>query len=769
MIQVPFVLATFLAAVPQMEAADTARVQPAFSGLEALRRSRVHYDERDDGSLWAVGADYKIGFSHAGAEYIPSFGSNQPRNEVLTLSPRCITVAGLPLASKDDMPPQRDAHRITFARGGFDERYDLAPHALEQSFAFHELPERGEIVVRIQVDTQLAARHDAAGLEFAGELGRITYSSAVAIDARGRRSEAPTTLEDGEIVIRVPAAFVSQADLPLVVDPVVTTFTTWNTFQDMLAADAVWDPVSQVWVLVFQIANSATDSDVYVSKYTAGGAWQASAIVDVSPASWRNPRCASLPDAHQFMVVAEETTATPKRVVARRYLLTSGIAPDLTVIDVAGAIAGDVTAPDVGGDPYPGSPAYFCVVFTHALPNLESEIGYRLVSIGGSLQGAGPTFLAHPAGTVETAPSISTSNDTAMWTIAWQRSDVISPALSGIWAARVDWNGPLVSAPFLVADSGLVESAPSVSSPLPGTSKVVVAYRQSATTSSQGDIALTALDATTVLSTINLTALESAGTQTLDQHTPTVETEGTYFMVLYHEFQAAAAHHDLYAAHVRMPATQLELYDGHALVRNGAGDVARGRIAGKLGSSGSDRFVAAYDVVFPPADHDVEAAFVNAIIPGSTAYFCSGDGTGAACPCANSGGAFRGCAHSASTLGALLTQASGLPSVSSDSAQLRAADLPSGTACLFFQGTTQAVALPFGDGLLCLGGPLTRLAVVFASGTTALCPLGVSVLGSVPAGGAMRTYQAWYRDASPTFCSASTFNLSNGLAIYWLP
>jgi len=30
-------------------------------------------------------------------------------------------------------------------------------------------------------------------------------------------------------------------------------------------------------------------------------------------------------------------------------------------------------------------------------------------------------------------------------------------------------------------------------------------------------------------------------------------------------------------------------------------------------------------------------------------------------------------------------------------------------------------------------------------------------------------YQAWYRDSSTSFCSASTFNLSNGLAIYWAP
>jgi hypothetical protein len=32
----------------------------------------------------------------------------------------------------------------------------------------------------------------------------------------------------------------------------------------------------------------------------------------------------------------------------------------------------------------------------------------------------------------------------------------------------------------------------------------------------------------------------------------------------------------------------------------------------------------------------------------------------------------------------------------------------------------------------------------------------------------VRTYQAWYRNAA-VFCTASTFNLSNGYSITWTP
>jgi hypothetical protein len=42
----------------------------------------------------------------------------------------------------------------------------------------------------------------------------------------------------------------------------------------------------------------------------------------------------------------------------------------------------------------------------------------------------------------------------------------------------------------------------------------------------------------------------------------------------------------------------------------------------------------------------------------------------------------------------------------------------------------------------------------------------VSAAGLVPAGGGLRHYQVWYRNAAD-FCTSATFNLSNGLSITW--
>jgi hypothetical protein len=155
--------------------------------------------------------------------------------------------------------------------------------------------------------------------------------------------------------------------------------------------------------------------------------------------------------------------------------------------------------------------------------------------------------------------------------------------------------------------------------------------------------------------------------------------------------------------------------------------------------------------------------------------FCAGDGTGTACPCANNSpvGQNRGCLHSGG-VGARIV-ASGIPSLTNDTLVLTGSSQPPGTLGLFFQGTAQGgggSGLAFGDGLLCVGGTITRLGVKAApAGTSSYPTVGdptVSAQGVVLSAPTTRTYQLWYRDAV-AFCSASTFNLTNGTQVQWMP
>ncbi len=158
--------------------------------------------------------------------------------------------------------------------------------------------------------------------------------------------------------------------------------------------------------------------------------------------------------------------------------------------------------------------------------------------------------------------------------------------------------------------------------------------------------------------------------------------------------------------------------------------------------------------------------------------FCFGDGTGSVlCPCdpGQSGNTGEGCANSTGR-GAILA-ASGIASVGNDQVLLRAEGLPNSTTGLFFQGSAQqngGNGAQFGDGLVCVTASVIRLATRPASAGVVQYGFGiagdipVSVRGSLPSGGGIRHYQTWYRNAA-NFCTASTFNLSNGLTIQWTP
>jgi hypothetical protein len=154
--------------------------------------------------------------------------------------------------------------------------------------------------------------------------------------------------------------------------------------------------------------------------------------------------------------------------------------------------------------------------------------------------------------------------------------------------------------------------------------------------------------------------------------------------------------------------------------------------------------------------------------PGT--QFCLGDGSGNACPCGNSGSAGNGCANSIVAGGAHL-RASGTCSIGNDTLVLQGSGMPNSSA-LYFQGTTQlsgGLGSLFGDGLRCAGGSVIRLKTVTNANNASLYPVAgdpsVSVRGMISSPGT-RTYQVWYRNAA-SFCTASTFNLSNGVQLSW--
>ena len=150
---------------------------------------------------------------------------------------------------------------------------------------------------------------------------------------------------------------------------------------------------------------------------------------------------------------------------------------------------------------------------------------------------------------------------------------------------------------------------------------------------------------------------------------------------------------------------------------------------------------------------------------------CFGDGTGAACPCGNTGGLGEGCANSTG-LGSSL-QWSGSSSVSTGDLVLSATNVPSINSMpgigLFFQGVNTingGNGTPFYEGLRCVGGSVIRLEVVVGDGVVD-SSVKIPVVGLAEAGD-RRYYQFWYRDPFAPGCAfIHGANLTSAARVDW--
>jgi len=177
---------------------------------------------------------------------------------------------------------------------------------------------------------------------------------------------------------------------------------------------------------------------------------------------------------------------------------------------------------------------------------------------------------------------------------------------------------------------------------------------------------------------------------------------------------------------------------------------------------------------------DIASGFMQDInrdgIPDSCqsqfASTCWGDGNGTPCPCSNVSASGRGCPNSTDAQGALL-QVSGFPSQQYDTLVLSGSGMREPSTVLYIQGTglhNGGFGLQYGDGLACVGGTVIRLGWrTNVAGASTFGP-GIATIGQIPNGGGVtRYYAAWYRDGSPSYCTANRFNFTNAVSVVWVP
>ena len=195
------------------------------------------------------------------------------------------------------------------------------------------------------------------------------------------------------------------------------------------------------------------------------------------------------------------------------------------------------------------------------------------------------------------------------------------------------------------------------------------------------------------------------------------------------------------------------------------GQIFRAEIPGEL--SGTIQYSFSSSDEYGNTGTSATRSFISTGDDGVGTPFCLGDGSGAACPCGNTGASGEGCANSSGSGGTL--SATGDASVSGDTVTLDAGGLPAGVSGLFFSGTATlggGDGFAYGNGLVCAGGAIVRLEVVSTDGGGgANSSVSISAVDGTSAG-ETRYYQYWHRDPAPASC-AGGFNLTGALSITW--
>ncbi|MEM6673370.1 MAG: hypothetical protein AAF726_11045 [Planctomycetota bacterium] len=725
--------------------------------------SRLFLDEPGDGRTWARGATYKASFGPEGFTYTPFLGSDAPRSFPVAFDLEHVTVAGetLPLGAR---ARSRDDRVVSLDRGSVVEVYHLAERQVEQTFVIDELPGRGEIVLSLDVDTDLAPAVDGAGFTFTDDPGGVRYGGATAYDARGRQRTLEQRWTGDGIEIVVPAEFVRSAELPLVVDPVLNTFTVTSDLRTQLEVDVAYEGNNDTYQIVWSQAESAVDRDVYGAYYDAGAGVLLGAVsIDITSAQWSMPRNASAYEAEQFLCVALVGNGVGNRRVwgRTREARTGATGPQFTI---SGLGAEHV---DVGGKGNEFATAFdYMVVWQQADPvAADFDILARAVNSNSSLSGS-VVEIDVDDDDLDRFPSISkssgrpgTPNVDAEYMIVWERE--VAADDRNIRCQVIEYTGAMTGHDQFRGYSFSDSRRPDVSSwSTVGTyagERYWVLVFERRTGSDRDVFGVVARDgnADNAKSLARMQDLDA----TLDQLDPRIAIEGKDFLVAYRT-PLLGAEDQLYATSVNVLHDDGELRLGASVRRDeiarSFGETVRFGIASNYDggfSSTATRVLLSYVRTPPTFDSEVSAAFLVDLLPTAV------------------GSQFCEAAPNSTGVSAWIRATASNPPAAGGGFSLFCNDLPLNSFGHFLCSTqTGFVPNPGGSaGNLCLGGAIGRFVgpgQVMNSGFNAEFNLPVdssafpSPTGFVGAmSGESWYFQAWFRDFGPTS------NFSNGVQV----
>ena len=218
--------------------------------------------QREPDSLWGLGRDYSARFHEGHVEFVPHL-PDSPVTQSVALHPASVGRGPAREPFTRVAGPVEQGHRVSYLHEQATEVYDVRPDGMKQSFVFHTLPAgEGDLVVTCRLVTTLPLQqHDAGTLTFAAEHGGVRVAGVVGIDADGHRVDGTLAFADGVLSLRLPAAFVDSATLPLELDPVLSPISLSATVR-IHEIEAAYDVTSNTYLVVWGTSWSGSASEI---------------------------------------------------------------------------------------------------------------------------------------------------------------------------------------------------------------------------------------------------------------------------------------------------------------------------------------------------------------------------------------------------------------------------------------------------------------------------------------------------------------------------
>ena len=448
----------------------------------------------------------------------------------------------------------------------------------------------------------------------------------------------------------------------------------------------------------------------------------------------------------EWLIVWEErqdasSSLFPSRIFARRML------PDGTLLDGApiDVLPGNFPAVGaLGGD-------FLVATSEEPQDHIRFIRTQRVRGSDGALVGSMTTV----SGNYSLSPDVVGLAD--RWLVAWHRRPTHDSPFAEIQGNSVLAGGGIGTVFSMESATGNTHTGPALAA---GDTVAMVVWTDDA-----GDIRARriGLDAAPLDSPSGIVVCNVAGAQ----FWPAIGWDGEGFLTAFHDYRLQTGIEpgvgDVFASRIEKTGALLDFPLGIPLGAHFQHVEANPAVAGGGGFT-----VTAHSALHPEAPFATNRIVLRTLDrDGVGDRFCFGDGFGAACPCGNEA-EDGGCANGTGAGGKL--SGTGSESVGTDDLAFHGADLAPQQPALLFQGTAAlsgGIGTPFGDGLRCAGGTVTRLQVMNTSiaGTATWTQLASSG-GWVP--GQTLNFQVWHRNPVGSPCGA-LFNLTNALRVTFTP